>query len=377
MKSLLRLACLAALLPLPALAAEPTTIDIYRDLARHRVAELGADRAFDYNTRGLVSRFLDDPDSPYSDLRDDPPLTNEVWWSDFVDSLPLDTANKSATALGMLQWQGGFTKARVDFEAHVDTASLIAFKSPYVAANAVKAGVDADIFWKARDFNGAMSTVAAGYAVALQMLRDEIRSHPPEEHEARGIKPDVLKRYLAQKYVDQVSDDDDRYIADIMRYAISRRDFTIDADGRRQLPAAYRVARVAAAYSDARGYLNANGYCKGNEPRPGEPRRAEDIEENRPLCFVAATDRAVHAWYRRQMRKEAADVRLVHQSKDWASERLSFLLNTVLLLTDLAPFFEFGEAAAVDEMIGEGALAEDEAALAEERVNQLTCRIRP
>ena len=377
MKSLLRLACLAALLPLPALAAEPTTIDIYRDLVRHRVADVGADRAFNYNTRGLVSRFLDDPDSPYSDLRDDPPLTNEVWWSDFVDGLPLDSADKSATALGMLQWQGGFTKARVNVEANVDTASLIAFKSPYVAANAVKAGVDADIFWKARDFNGAMSTVAAGYAVALQILRDDIRTHPPEEYEARGIKPDVLKRYLAQRYVDQVSEDDDRYIADIMRYAISRRDFTIDAEGRRQLPAAYRIARVAAAYSDARGYLNANGYCTGNEPTPGEPRRAEDIDENRPLCFVAATDRAVHAWYRREMRKEAADVRLAHQPKDWASERLSFLLNTVLLLTDLAPFFEFGEAAAVDEMIGEGALAEDEAALADERVNQLTCRISP
>ncbi|PTR35162.1 hypothetical protein C8J98_101425 [Luteibacter sp. OK325] len=377
MKSLLRLACLAAPLPLPAFAAEPTSVNVYRELVRHRVADVGVDRALDYNTRAFASRLLKDPDSPYSDLREDPPLTNEVWWLDFVGSLPLDTADKSATVLNMLQWQGGFTKARVNVEAHVDDASLIVFKGPYVAANAVKAGIDADIFWKARDFNGAMSTVAAGYAVALQLLRDEIRNHPPEEYEARGIKPDVLKRYLAQKYVDQLGEDDDRYIADIMRYAISKRDFSIDAEGRRQLPTAYRIARVAAAYSDARGYLNTSGYCQGNEPRSREPRSAEDIEKNRPLCFVAATDRAVHSWYRRQMREEAKGVRRAHQPTDWASVRLSFLINTVLFLGDLAPFFEFGEAAAIEELVGEGALAEDEAALAEERVNQLTCRIRP
>jgi hypothetical protein len=52
-------------------------------------------------------------------------------------------------------------------------------------------------------------------------------------------------------------------------------------------------------------------------------------------------------------------------------------LNTVLLLADLAPFVETGEAAIVDEMLSRGELAEEEAALAEERANQLTCRIRP
>lgn len=377
MKSLLRLACLTALLPLPALAAKPTTVDVYRELIRHRVADVGVDRALDYSTREFVSNFLKNPDSPYSDLHDDPPLTNEVWWFDFVDSLSFDTTDKSATALRMLQWQGGFTKARINFEAVVDTASLIAFKDPYVAANAIKAGVDPDIFWKARDLNGAMSTVAAGNAVALQMLRDQVRNNAPEEYEARGIKPDVLTRYLKQDYPERVDQNDQSYLADLLGYAMSKQTFTIDAEGRRQLPAAYRVARVAAAYRDAAGYVNSKGYCRANDPRMGEPIGSDATEYNRPLCFVAATDRAVQAWFRRQMAEEASKVRLAHQAPDWASIRFSFWLNTVLLLADLAPFVETGEAAIVDEMLSRGELAEEEAALAEERANQLTCRIRP
>jgi hypothetical protein len=377
MKSLLRLACLAALLPLPAFAAGPTTVDVYRELIRHRVANIGVDRALDYNTREFVANFLENPDSPYSDLRGDPPLTNEVWWFEFVSSLSFDATDKSATVLGMLQWQGGFTKARVGVDVVVDAASQQAFRNPYVAANAIKAGVDPDIFWKARDLNGAMSTVAAGNAVALQMLREQVRNNAPEEYEARGIKPGVLTRYLKQDYPERVDPNDQSYLADLLGYAISMRSFTIDAQGRRQLPAAYRVARVAAAYRDSAGYVNPKGYCQGNDPRAGEPVGPDATDYNRPLCFVAATDRAVQSWFRRQMAEEASKVHLAHQAPDWASIRFSFWLNTVLLLTDLAQFVESAEASIVDDMLSRGEVAEEEAALAEERANQLTCRIRP
>lgn len=375
MKSILRMACLAALLPVPAFAGEPTTVDVYRELIRHRTATVGVENALDYDTRGFVSTFLVDPDSQYSSLRDDPPIINEVWWYDFVDSLTIDAANKSAAALEMLQWQGGFTKARIGVDVVVDNASLRAFRSPYAAANAIKAGVDADIFWKTRDMNGAMSTVAAGHAVALQLLRDQIWNNAPETHEARGIKPDVLARYLKRDNPEAIDENDQAYLADLLRYAISNRGFTVDAEGRRQLPAAYRVARVAAAYADAGGYLNPKGYCRGNEPRPGEPVGSDASEYHRPLCFIAATDRAVQSWFRRQMRHEASDVRLAHQAPDRVSARVSFWLNTVLVLVDLAPFVELGEAAVIDEMVAEGALAEDDAAFAEERASQLTCRI--
>jgi hypothetical protein len=383
MKSILRLACLTALLPSTAFAqtppfrAGPTTVDVYRELVRSRVAAVGAANALGYDTRKFQSLFLENPDSPYSDLRDDPPITNEVWWYDFVDGLSIESGDKSASALAMLQWQGGFTKARIGVDVAVDGAAIRGYRNGYAAANAVKAGVDSDIFLKAWDMNGRMTTVAAGHAVALQLLREQITTNAPATYEARGIKPGVLERYLRQDYPERIGENDLNYLADLLRYAISRRGFTVDSAGRRQLPAAYRVARVAAAYSDAEGYLNYRGYCVGNEPNPREPRGPDAEAYQRPLCFVAATDRAVQSWFRRQMRHEAALVKSAHESRDETAARLANWFGNVLLLIDLAGFVEIREAGLVEEMSTEGGIAEEEAAFAEERANQLTCRLLP
>ncbi|APG03345.1 hypothetical protein BJI69_05070 [Luteibacter rhizovicinus DSM 16549] len=377
MKFLLRLACLTALLPAPAFAADPTTFNVYRELVRHRTATMGVDKAFDHNTRKYVSRFLENPDSPYSALRNDPPITNEVWWYDFADSLPIDTADKSAAALEMLQWQSGFTKARIGVDVVVDRASVVAYRNGYAAANAIKAGVDADILWKARDLNGALSTLAAGHAVALQLLRDQVRSNAPETHEARGIKADVLARYLKEENPGYLTESDQAYLADLLSFALTDNGFTIDSKGRRQLPAAYRVARVAAAYADAGSYLSPKGYCVGNDPRPGLSTQSDAITFEAPLCFVAATDRAVQSWFRHKMRQEEANVRRAHASPD-ESERLThFWFTAVLALIDIAAFVEFAEADFVSELSAEGALAEEEAAVVEERATQLSCRVRP
>lgn len=379
MKSLFRLACLATLLPAPglALAAKPTTVDVYRELVRYRTSTVGVEKALGYDTRQYVSRFLDKPDSLYSDLRSDPPIANEIWWYDLVDSLPIDAGDKSDAALRMLQWQGGFTKARIGVDVVVDHASMRAYRGKYAAASAIKAGIDADIFRKAWDMNGRMTTIGAGHAVALQLLRDRVRDNAPETHEALGIKPDVLSRYLQQTNPERLDDFDQAYLADILRYALSRRDFSIDAQGQRQLPAAYRVARVAAAYADASGYLNPNGYCWGNAPSPGEPTLPDAFDDNRPLCFVAATDRAVQSWFRGQMRREAALIRKAHESHDETARRLMSWFSGALLLIDVAGFVELGDAGLLSEMSAEGATTEEETAFAEERANQLTCRLRP
>jgi hypothetical protein len=143
-----------------------------------------------------------------------------------------------------------------------------------------------------------------------------------------------------------------------------------------QLPAAYRVARVAAAYADAGGYFNSEGYCKGTEVNEKAPSGAKAFDDNTPLCFVAATDRAVQSWFRRQMRHEEASVRSAHNSPDEAERRVQFWFSAVLTLVDIAGFVEFAEAGLVDELSAEGALTEEEAAFAEERASQLTCRIR-
>lgn len=376
MKAFLRLACLAALLPLPAYASEPTNVDVYRELIRHRIADVGVDATFDYDTRGFVSSFLEDPDSPYSNLRSDPPITNELWWYDFAEGLPIDVVDKSAKALEILQWQGGFTKARIGVDLVVDDAAVKNYHGGYAAANAIKAGVDVDIFWKARDLNGSLTTVAAGHAVALQLLRDQVLSHPADTYEARGIKPGVLDRYLNQQNPELLEEGDVAYLADLLSFAISDHSFSIDRNGKKQLPAAYRVARVAAAYADARGYFNPQGYCKGNDPRPGVPTGPNASEYHAPLCFVTATDRAVQSWLRREMRQEEANVREARHWPNDAKERVQFWFNTILTLVDLAGFAEFGEASLVDELREEGAITEEDAAVAQERARQLTCRIR-
>lgn len=402
MKSLLRLACLAALLPLPALAANPMSVDVYRELIRHRTADVGVDKALDYNTREYVSRFLVNPDSPYSDLRTDPPITNEVWWYDFVDGLAINAPDKSGAALAMLQWQGGFTKARFrDLGTHddpkaaseevdvvVDDLSARSYakygirgkyntlRNPNAAANAIKARVDPDIYLKAWDLNGALTTVAAGHAVALQILREQVANNAPETHEARGIKGDVLVRYLKQDNPERLSQSDLAYLADILRFALSEHSIKVDDSGNMQLPAAYRVARVAAAYADAGGYFASERYCNGNKPGKSALSGPGTAGYHAPLCFVAATDRAVQSWFRRQMRQEEASVRRAHDSPDEAERRVHFWFNTVLTLVDVAAFIEFAEAGIVNELSAEGALSEEEAAIAEERAAQLTCRIR-
>jgi hypothetical protein len=402
MKPLLRLACLAALLPLPAYATDPMSVDVYRELIRHRTADLGVDKALDYDTREYVSRFLVNPDSSYSDLRTDPPIVNEVWWYDFVDGLAIDAPDKSSAALAMLQWQGGFTKARFkdlgapddpdttagDVDVVVDDLSARSYarygargksntlRNPNAAANAIKARVDADIYLKAWDLNGALTTVAAGHAVALQILREQVLNNPPETHEARGIMGDVLTRYLKQDSPERISENDLAYLADILRFALSDHSVEVDEHGKMQLPAAYRVARVAAAYADASGYFASERYCDGNKPGKNALSGPGTIDYHAPLCFVAATERAVQSWFRKQMRQEEASVRSAHNSPDEAERRVHFWFNTVLTLVDVAAFVEFAEAHIVSELSTEGALSEEEAAIAEERAAQLTCRIR-
>jgi hypothetical protein len=375
MKSLTRLAILAGLFPAFALAADANSLDVYRELVRYRTQHVGAARAFNGTTSQFLAKFLSDPGSPYSGLNNAPTFTNEVWWPAFVFSLPEFGDNAFDATLDALQWQTGLTKARPGIEVAVDDDAVAAFRGREAAANALKAGVDADIFWKARDMNGSIVTEAAGHAVALQILRDQMRRNAPELYDALAIKPDVLQRYLAQTDPQEIPEYDHRYLADLLRHALSTRGHALDTGNGRRLPAVYRVARVAAAYSDAQGYYNSDGYCAGNEPRSGEPTDSTATDYHRPLCFIAATDRAVQGWFRRQLRLEASGPR-VHEQHSEGFSHLLHWLGTVLILVDFAAFIETTEAVIADDLVTEGSITEEDATLASERATRLTCRIR-
>jgi hypothetical protein len=369
MKSIVRLAVMALLVSLPEFAIATTPpVDVHRELVRYRAVKHGISRALAHNTHRFVSMFLEDPTSPYSDIDGRPSITNELWWHAFIDSLPIDAADKNRAALETLQWQLGLTKARPGIEVAVSESLAKLYRGKEAAASALKAGVDADIFWKARDMNGTLSAVAAGYAVALQLLRDKVNSVQPARYAAMGIKPNVLARYLRQDRPDAISEYDTQYLDDLLRYAINDGHLTIDAKGDRQLPAHFRVARVAAAYADAAGYFT-GPTCAGNAPAGQSTMPAIG-----QLCLIAATDRAVHAWYRQEKHRQTETLRL-HRSQHEARHGFFTLVTVVLALADLAAFLEPIEASFVDELASSGELAEADAEFASNRSNRLTCRI--
>lgn len=370
MKSLSGIALAACLLP-TAVGASPG-VDVYRELIRYQTNEAGASHPFAQDTQQFLTRFLQDPASPYSELIVLPFVTNELWWPDFVDSLPITEPDTYDAALKALQHQSGLTKARPGIDVAVDDASVNAFRGVKVAANAAKAGVDPDIFWQAWDMNDAKTTVAAGYAVALQILRDQIRTNDVSGYERMAIKPDVLSRYMAQRDPDQVSEYDQRYLADLLRYDLIRPGIPSDRHGGTSLPAAYRVARTAAAYFDSRYDF---GYCEKNDFRAAPPGDDPPSGIPQPLCLVEATDRAVQSWYRRQLRVDAERISNEVDHGGGFSHLLHWV-STVLVLIDFAAFVEVVDTLVADDLAAEGAISEADADYAADRAHRLTCRIR-
>lgn len=372
MKSHLRLAFLAGFVPIAATAGDSRDIDIYRELVRFRSQHLGAERAFNLTTHSFLNQLVDDPTSFYAEPSETPRITNEIWWPLFLNGLPGDPATLSRTALDALKWQSGLSKARPGIDVVIDDQAIAAYRGREVAANARKAGIDPDIFWQAADMNGSMKTIAAGYAVALQMLRDQMNAYDPADYARRAIRPDVFQRYMTQGHPDRISEHDKRYLQDILRYEIRRNGTVTDADSRHALPAAYRVARTAAAYADQAGYANAQGFCTADQPSPWLPRHPAEMEYHQPLCFIAATDRAVQSWYRRELRREQA---ILHRHGHATSSPVMNLIVGVLAWIDMVSFIEIVEAVVAEDLVGAGALDKADAEFAVDRSTRLTCRI--
>lgn len=372
MKSLLRLAALASLIPISSLAADQPPLDAYKELTRFRVQNLGAAATFDGTTNDFLSQLMADPSSPYSELIGSPTLINETWWPEFTDGLSPRWTGTDERFVELLQWQLGLAKARPGIEIAVDAGAAAAYKGREAAANALKAEVDADIFWKARDMNGSHYAEAAGEAVALQILRDQMRRNTPDSYGARAIKPEVLKRYLAQTNPGNITDADRNYLGDILRYAITSKPSFLDGASRSGLPDIYRVARTAAAYSDASGYVT-GPLCAGHEPGPGVTRQWPT--DAKPLCFIAASDRAVRAWYGQQLHDEA--IRRPPYTEHSKLSNLLHWIGAALFIADFGAFIEVADSFIADDMLADGLIEEEDATLASDRASRLTCGIRP
>ncbi|UPG90661.1 hypothetical protein L2Y96_02490 [Luteibacter aegosomaticola] len=361
----LSLAVMAGLLPLGAIASPPDIIETY---IRART-EVAPSAARIQDTPTFLAAYLTQPSSPYSDLIASPDDLNEVWWSDYTRRL-LGHEGDPEAALALLQKAAGLTKARPGIEVTVTAADAANYRGAEAAAAAIKAGIDLDIYNHALDLNHPHVTAAAGQAVALQMLREQMNRYPADQYESHGVRTDVFVRVMSARSHDEVSEDDDRYLGAILRFAMDLAHTSSD-----HLPTIYRVARIAASYKDRAGYFGAP-LCSGDGPSPNMPTDyATALADHRPLCFKAATDRGVHAWFREELRLEASGLR-IHENHHNGWSRLIYWIGVILPLADVVSLLEFTNAAIAGDLVESGGLAAEEGEIVVGRASKLTCGIR-
>lgn len=339
-------------------------VDVFSHLQRERLARVGGETS-SQTQEALLGQLLTDPASPYSATREQPAFTNDVEWPEVLARLPGNLSTEEAVAV--LDWDLGLSRAR---PGH-DVEPRVGYRDSLVAASATKADVDADIFWHMVDLTGFRhSTKAATYAVAMQILRQQLLETDPARQAALGIDRDVFRRVMGAVYLDQVSTYDMQYLTALVQHRLMHWQVGDRATtGSRSLPTAFRIARIAAAYRDAQGYLS--GYPCNPDATPHAGTAGTGVEgDERPLCFVAATDRAIHRWYVDESERQA---RWVPEREHDGMQRLAGFAAAVLTLLDLAPFVEMIEAVAADDLVTARLLSSADADLAAERADRLFC----
>lgn len=322
-----------------AMSSSPASVDILSLMTETREARLGSGTP---SREGVpvADQLLTHPASPYSDAEPYPVFTNDVDWADVLDALPASMGE--ADALSVLRVDLGATRARPG----VDVMPSPGFRDRFVSASATKADVDADIFWHALDLMGYRhSARAAGYAVALQILRRQLETTPAERRAAAGIDESVLSRVMAARHAGELRPDDLAYLGVILRFHVNQGVVGgTSRTGQRLIPTAYRMARVAAAYRDLEGYLERPPCLPDGSP--STPPRGRDNTTN--LCFVAAHDRAVYRWYRDEIRRQ--DLPSVERSSRHPSPLL-LLFMAIAPVMDVLALAETVEFAAGEEAI--------------------------
>jgi hypothetical protein len=354
----------AALASTTATATTIVGVDVLTHLQRERMARLGTDDA-PQARQTLLNQLFADPTSPYSELNEHPDFTNDVEWPAVLAQLPGNLS--TSDALAVLNWDLGLTRARPGR----DIEPRSGFRDPFIAASASKADVDADIFWHILDLTGYRhSTKAATYAVAMQILRQQLATTDADRQVALGVDKEVFRRVMAASSFDQVPTYDMQYLSALVQHRLIHWQVGDRAStGRRALPAAFRIARVAAAYRDAQGYLSSVP-CRPDATPNARNAGSGEADDERPLCFVAASDLAVHRWYVDEADRQA---RWVPEREPGGMQRLIGFATAVFALLDLAPLVEMVEAVAADDLVTARLLTSSEADLAAERADNLFC----
>jgi hypothetical protein len=324
-----------------------------------RLAQWGAAASLGHDDAWFASQLLAEPASPYSGPIERPEFTNETWWPDVLDTLGEELSE--ATALAQLRTELGMTRARPGIEV----TPRDGFRDPFVAAHAAKAGLDSDIFWHVLDIFGfERSRYFASRAMGLQLLRESMAAVPAERQVAMGVYRDVLLRFQQATQPDDLTEHDLKYLDTLVQHRLLH-------PGRgNDLPMTWRIARVAAAFRDAQGYSGGFPCLPNATPRPRYA-GSGDEGDDRPLCFVAATDRAVHRWHINDLRS----VRLTGASERPSHVGFGVLVGALLPVLDILALADVIEAAVADDMVTSGAMSRADAELMSSRSAMATCRI--
>jgi len=347
--------------------ATTANVDVLSHLQRERIARLGAADALAHSNAAFVRQMLVNPASPYSGLIAEPAFTNEVDWPGLLERIPGGPLT-SHQALAVMQWDLGMTRARPG----IDITIKAGYRDDFASASATKADVDPDIFWHVLDLTGySHSTKGAGYAVGLQILRRQLAETPEDRRIALNVDPDVFKRIMLARHFDEVTEYDLGYVSALVQrrlvhWSVGER----TSHGLRALPVAYRIARVAAAYRDLQGYEA--GYPCDRAANTATGTAGTGVAgDDRPLCFAAATDRAVHRWYLDEYLRQSRVV----PHRDSGLARFAHFAGAILALIDMAGAMEVVEALIADDLVAAETITRAEADFAAERANVLSCRI--
>jgi hypothetical protein len=297
----------------------PPAGDILSAWVKARLNEIPEHDALVTDSR-VTSDMVTSPATIYAPVRSRPYVfRGTVWTSAFSSLATQGNPLTRAQATEALAWDLGMTNGYPGVaDAEHPSPDLGA---TWAGTQLAKAGVSEDVARKALALSGQGTyAVAAGYAVAVQILIDKLACFEPTQWPLLGLRQDVLERFLLAQTVADLRDYDLIYLARLLQGELSTwKGGQMTVGGRRQLPTALRVARVAAAYRDMQGYVAAPCTDTG-APRTGVASLYPG-DAQRPLCLVAANDRAVLHWY------------LVQLDRQTDPQRINFVTATAMRMS--------------------------------------------
>jgi hypothetical protein len=297
------LAAIAAFAVSPVTAAAPVAVDPITALVREYARDNESTEYLNRINDASYARYvLDRPDSPYSNVKrvalspPDAPTRRAIESVSTYDH-PLNQRDLHDLKV----WDLGFTKARpssAGFDIPADMKIIPGARS------FVKAGVERDIFILANRHYGRMyPALTANYVLAAQLLREKLTGTSRSLWNVRGLRHDVLERLLRGEAMHA---HDFHYLIQFLDGELATWDAGgISSYGHRQLPSTLRLGRTAAAF---RQRLPFDVEPCGQDGDQDPSHAGTGGFDRRPLCFDDATDRAVHAWYARELAHELESV---------------------------------------------------------------------